>query len=143
MKDSQRFLKELTTRFPKDEVFCQWISGWKSKIVSLMQKSEKSRTFVIGTCDYWGSDYSILKQIDSLIITKIPFYPPNDTWFLAKTHGMKNSFRDYSLPIAIQWIKIIIRNYTLYSGNIHVYLTDERIILSEWWEIARNEIIKQ
>ncbi len=143
MKDSQRFLKELTTRFPEDVVFCQWISGGKSKIVSLVEKSEKSRIFIIGTCEYWWSDYSILKQVSSLIITKIPFYPPNDTQFLAKTHGMKNSFRDYSLPIAIQWIKTIIRNYILYSGNTNIFITDERLLLSEWWEIARNEIIKQ
>jgi hypothetical protein len=57
------------------------------------------KTILIGIIDTWRDEYSLWSIAKHIIIAKLPFDPPTDPYFLARTVGMSNNFSDYSEPI--------------------------------------------
>ncbi len=64
-------------------------------------KENEKKSVLIGLIDTWRDESKILEKSDSIVIAKIPFDPPTDPHFLAKTIGMNNSFEIYSKPIVL------------------------------------------
>jgi hypothetical protein len=57
------------------------------------------KTILVGVIDTWRDEYHLWKSTKDIIIAKLPFDPPTDPYFLARTVGMSNNFSDYSGPI--------------------------------------------
>ena len=89
-----------------NEFFTQGISGGKSKMLHLFLRSKKS--ILLGLIDTWKDESFLWENTNSLSITKIPFDPPNDPYYLARTVGMSNNFEIYSIPMAINTINTLI-----------------------------------
>ncbi len=62
-------------------------------------KNNIDTTILIGIIDTWRDEYDLWKNARNIIIAKLPFDPPTDPYFLARTMGMGNNFSDYSQPI--------------------------------------------
>ena len=57
------------------------------------------QTILIGIIDTWRDEYALWQIAKHIIIAKLPFDPPTDPYFLARTVGMVNNFSEYSEPI--------------------------------------------
>ena len=64
-------------------------------------KNKIEQTILIGIIDTWRDEYSLWTVAKNIIIAKLPFDPPTDPYFLARTVGMSNNFSEYSEPIVI------------------------------------------
>jgi hypothetical protein len=62
-------------------------------------KNKIEQTILIGIIDTWRDEYSLWTVAKNIIIAKLPFDPPTDPYFLARTVGMSNNFSEYSEPI--------------------------------------------
>ncbi len=91
-----------------------------------------NRTILIGIIDTWRDEYALWKIAKHIIIARLPFDPPTDPYFLARTVGMANNFSEYSEPIVtIRLNTLIDRILTSgYSGPIG--LADSRLMNTEW-----------
>jgi DNA polymerase III epsilon subunit-like protein len=121
-------------------IYMQGISGGKWKILSLWKKSTKP-SIIIGLIDTWRDEYTLWSDATDIILAKLPFDPPTDPYFLARTVGMKNNFEEYSIPMIIIKLNTLIgRIYTSgYSGVIGCL--DERIETTEWGKIIARELL--
>ena len=75
--------------------------------MSLFERA-KNQSILIGIIDNWIDESFLWKSVDMVIIAKIPFDPPTDPYFLARTVGMKNNFEEYSTPIALATINTLV-----------------------------------
>lgn len=71
-------------------------------------KTKIEQTILIGIIDTWRDEYDLWACARHIIIAKLPFDPPTDSYFLARTVGMSNNFSEYSEPIVIIRINTLI-----------------------------------
>lgn len=114
------------------DVFMQGISGGKSKMKHYFLKENPKKSALVGLIDTWHNEAKILSESDSIVIAKIPFDPPTDPHFLAKTIGMSNSFEIYSKPIVLGRLNSLIGNATSLNPNVKIFCSDARIETTEW-----------
>ena len=126
--------------FSPKNTFIQGISGGKWKILSLYKRAEEEK-ILYGLIESWINEYELWKEVDIVLIGKIPFDPPTDPYFLAKTKGMKNNFEEYSCPLAIAQINTLIGRIYAANPNAKIICIDDRISLSSWWKKITDELI--
>ncbi len=80
-------------------------------------KTKIEKTILIGIIDTWRDEYNLWAYARHIIIAKLPFDPPTDSYFLARTVGMSNNFSEYSEPIVIIRINTLIERI-LSSGYL-------------------------
>lgn len=97
-------------------------------------------TVLIGLIDSWRDEGDLLKMADTVIIAKIPFDPPTDPYFLAKTIGMSNSFEIYSKPLVLSRLNTLIGNALSANPHIKISCTDERIVTTEWGKFMKENL---
>ncbi len=66
------------------------------------------------------------------ILEGLPFDPPTDPYFLARTVGMSNNFSEYSEPIVIIRLNTLIGRILASEYNNSIAVTDKRLIETEW-----------
>ncbi len=122
------------------EVLIQWLSGGKWKMLSIF-KSNTHRTILIGLIDTWRDEYDLWKSATSIVIAKLPFDPPTDPYFLARTVWMSNNFSEYSEPIVTIRLNVLMARIlaTGYSGRI--VTTDSRLIDTQWGQRIQSELL--
>jgi DNA polymerase III epsilon subunit family exonuclease len=120
-------------------ILIQWLSGGKWKMFSTFSKNI-TKTILIGIIDTWRDEYDLWSVAQHIIIAKLPFDPPTDPYFLARTVGMSNNFSEYSEPIVAIRVNILIDRIrsSRYSGSIAS--ADMRLRETEWgkrieWEL--------
>ncbi|MDD4151650.1 MAG: helicase C-terminal domain-containing protein, partial [Candidatus Gracilibacteria bacterium] len=115
-------------------IYAQNIGGSKHKLLEQFKKSRES-SLLFGTDSFWEGVDIAGKDLETLIIYKFPFLPPNDPIFLARSKLFADSFSDYSIPKAIIKLKQgfgrLIR--TKNDKGI-VILLDNRIFSTNWGE---------
>jgi hypothetical protein len=96
---------------------------------------------LIGTIDMWREELELWNHAKHIIIAKLPFDPPTDAYFLARTVGMKNNFSLYSEPMLI--IKVNTLLARIYSSEYTgmVYCEDSRLTETIWGKELLHEII--
>ena len=109
-------------------------------MISLFQ-GEREKVVLIGLIDTWIDESDLWACTDEVIIAKVPFDPPTDPYFLARTVGMKNNFEEYSTPIAISTINTLIGRIRIAHKNAVVYCIDERITTMNWGIMMRENFI--
>ncbi len=122
------------------KVLMQGISGGKSKIVSLFEKHIEI-TVLIGLIDTWKDEYLLWWMARGCIIAKLPFDPPSDPYFLARTVWMSNNFALYSEPMVIIRINTLI--WRIRSGGYiwEIYTLDGRLLTTVWWMWVWKELL--
>jgi DNA polymerase III epsilon subunit family exonuclease len=118
----------------------QWISGGKSKIQSLFHNALET-TVLIWLIDSWKDEHELWKEARSLVIAKLPFDPPNDPYFLARTVWMSNNFTFYSEPMVILRINTLIWRIRSMWYNGHIYTLDNRLLNTTWWSEIYQDIL--
>jgi Rad3-related DNA helicase len=113
------------------KIFTQGISGGKAKILSLFRRADEEKV-LIGIIDNWIDESYLWKEADSLIIAKIPFEPPTDPYFLARTVGMRNNFEEYSCPMMIIYLNTLIQRAKSINPALRIYCLDDRLEKSIW-----------
>jgi Rad3-related DNA helicase len=91
-----------------------------------------TKTILIGIIDTWRDEYDLWSVAQHIIIAKLPFDPPTDPYFLARTVGMSNNFSEYSEPIVAIRVNTLIDRIrsSRYSGTIAS--ADMRLRETEW-----------
>lgn len=124
----------------KIEILIQWLSGWKWKMLSIFKKNTE-KTILIGLIDTWRDEYKLWEDAEWVIIAKLPFDPPTDSYFLARTVWMSNNFSEYSEPIVTIRLNTLIERI-LSSGYLwKIFVTDSRLINTEWGKRIISELL--
>lgn len=121
-------------------VLLQGTSGGKSKISHYFSQNPDEKSILVGLLDAWRDEAKVLKNADTLVIAKIPFDPPTDPQFLAKTVGMSNSFELYSKPIVLSRLNTLISNALAINPNIKIICSDERLETTEWGKFIKKNL---
>jgi hypothetical protein len=95
-------------------------------------KKNTHKTILIGLIDTWRDEYDLWPHASEIIITKLPFDPPTDPYFLGRTVGMSNNFSEYSEPIVTIRLNTLIERI-ISTGYSHIiYTSDSRLLDTEW-----------
>jgi hypothetical protein len=139
---SQKDAREIGKNLEKTgyTIYIQGISGGKSKIKSLFLK-EREKSIIVGTLENWQEEYDILTSVREVIIVKMPFDPPSDPYFIARTSGMRNNFELYSIPMVIQKINSLIAHVRESQNPCPIFCWDTRLTGTEWWKKILKEIL--
>jgi DNA polymerase III epsilon subunit-like protein len=121
-------------------ILIQWLSGGKSKMLSIFVGNTE-KTIIIGIIDTWRDEYHLWKHAQNIIIAKLPFDPPTDPYFLARTVGMSNNFSDYSGPIVGIRITTLIERIVSSWYNRSIRIADTRLTETEWGKKIAGEIL--
>lgn len=100
----QKVYKELVhkIKFEETEIFAQGITGTKEKIIKRFIKN--SGGIILGANSFWEGVDMNLPKLDLIVMTKLPFDPPNRPIIEAKYRFLeqegKNPFYDEAIPQA-------------------------------------------
>ncbi|NRH20514.1 hypothetical protein HOO68_00510 [Candidatus Gracilibacteria bacterium] len=122
------------------EILIQGLSGGKGKMLSIF-KNKTEGTILIGLIDTWRDEYRLWESARSIIIAKLPFDPPTDPYFLARTVGMSNNFSEYSEPIVTIRINTLIERVLSGGFTGSILATDSRLINTEWGKRIIGELL--
>ncbi len=104
-------------------------------------RNTTEKSLLIGIIDSWRDESDLWESAECVIIVKIPFDPPTDPFFLARTVGMKNNFEEYSMPIAIATINTLIGHIRISNPQAKIYCSDERLDTTIWGKEMKKKII--
>lgn len=121
------------------DILAQWVSWGKAKMLFHV-RSHPEKTILIGLYDTWIDESLLWEKTSHLLLTKIPFDPPSDIYFLGKTVWMKNNFLEYSLPLTIEKLNRLLYRLKASSPDSEVFCLDERLWKNDWWKYVREEL---
>lgn len=137
IREYGKMLRELYTDTP---ILIQWISWGKWKILSLfLDNPEKS--ILIGLIDTWKDEFELWKNSETIHILKLPFDPPSDPYFLARTVGMSDNFAHYSQPMAVVKINTLIGRIRSVGYRGMILCHDARLMKTTWGQEIAMEIL--
>jgi Rad3-related DNA helicase len=90
------------------------------------------KTILVGIIDTWRDEYVLWGVTKHIIIARLPFDPPTDPYFLARTVGMSNNFSEYSEPIVAIRINTLIERILSSGYNGSIVSADPRLSSTEW-----------
>jgi len=90
------------------------------------------KSVLIGLIDTWRDDLDLWKVARQVIVSKVPFDPPTDSYFLAKTSGMTDNFSLYSQPLALIRLNLLIGRIMSVSNISHIFCADSRLQETIW-----------
>jgi DNA polymerase III epsilon subunit-like protein len=139
---SQKHIREIGKNLKKwtSTIFMQGISGGKGKMASLFEKNI-TKSILIGLIDTWKDEFDIWKIAKSVYIAKLPFDPPSDPYFLARTVGMSDNFALYSEPMAIMRINTLIGRIRSAGYQWAIVCMDDRLEKTIWGKEIAEEIL--
>lgn len=122
------------------KILMQGISWGKGKQLGLFKQNPEN-TILVGTIDMWREELELWNHAKHIILAKLPFDPPTDAYFLARTVGMKNNFALYSEPMLI--IKVNTLLSRIYSSQYSwiIYCEDNRLTETIWGKELFQEIV--
>lgn len=137
---SMKHIRELggALKTRAEVVLLQGTSGGKSKMKHYFL--EHSTSILIGLIDSWRDEADIFPYLDRVIIAKIPFDPPTDPYFLAKTNGMPHSFDHYSKPIVLSRLNTLIGDIHTKNPHTTIICSDERIHTTIWGNCMKENL---
>jgi DNA polymerase III epsilon subunit family exonuclease len=139
-KHIRMLVNELKWKYNIKNIYGQWVSGWKGKMMTLFSNtSEKS--VLIGLIDSWIDESELWIWVDEVIIAKVPFDPPTDPYFLARTVGMKNNFEEYSTPIALSKMNTLIGRIHFANPKTNIVSIDERLETMNWGIAMKDHLL--
>jgi hypothetical protein len=104
-------------------------------------KNKIEETILIGLIDTWRDEYALWEKARYITIAKLPFDPPTDSYFLARTVGMSNNFSEYSEPIVTIRLNTLIERIVSSGYNGKIIITDSRLIDTEWGKRINAELL--
>lgn len=122
------------------KILMQGISGGKWKQLWLFSQ-DRENTILIGTIDMWRDTLTLWGMASHIILAKLPFDPPTDPYFLARTVGMKNNFALYSEPMIIVKLTTLIERIRSAEYSESIYCLDNRLTETIWWQELLREIV--
>ncbi len=140
MKHARMLANEFKGKHSIKNIYAQGISGGKGKMLSLF-KGAKDKSLLIGIIDTWIDEGDIWDFVDIVILAKVPFDPPTDPYFLARTIGMKNNFEEYSSPIAINILNTLIWRIHRSNPKTVILCTDERLQNMNWGQSMKEHLL--
>lgn len=139
---SQKHIREIGKNLQRKDavILMQWISWGKGKILSLFEKN-KEKTILIGLIGTWKDEFPLWRAAKNIIIAKLPFDPPSDPYFLARTVWISDNFSLYSEPMMIIRINTLVGRIRSagYIGDISCM--DERLVKTIWGKEIAGEIL--
>ncbi len=104
-------------------------------------KNNIEKTILVGIIDTWKDEYELWESARSIIIAKLPFDPPTDPYFLARTVGMNNNFAEYSEPIVTIRLNTLIERILASGYNNTIAVSDTRLMETEWGKRIACELL--
>lgn len=71
----------------------------------------------------------------------MPFDPPSDPYYLARTIGMRNNFEEYGCPLAIAKTNTLIGRVHNVNNMAQIYCLDDRISETVWGQKLYREML--
>jgi len=116
------------------DLIAQWFAGGKNKhLESFLAHPESS--ILVWTDSFWQWVDIPGDDLQYLVIHKLPFSPPSDPIFMARSALFVDGFHDYAIPktgIKLrQWLGRLIRSH---SDTGMILFLDERVLTMKWWK---------
>lgn len=115
-------------------LIAQWFAWGRNKHLESYLKSPDT-SILVWTDSFWQWIDLSWENLKYLVIHKLPFTPPSDPVFTARSMLFKNWFYDYAIPKASiklrQWFWRLIRSH---SDSGMVLFLDERVMTHKWWK---------
>lgn len=123
----------LSRHFKKNAINKEIISQTTGSIGKLEEKLKNSKNAVLLLTPQALQKFDQAELIDTLIIEKIPFVPPSDTYLLSIGSAFSDSFNDFQVPIAAFTIKSCINKLSI-NKPVEVILLDNRLKTKDYGE---------
>jgi len=121
-------------------ILAQNLSGGRNKIVELFKKNPDN-SVIFGTNSFWEGIDIKGESLNTVVIQKLPFDPPNDPVHSARSELFDNSFIEYHVPRAIlrfkQGFGRLIRS-TKDKGRVIVL--DSRVLSKSYGEMFLSSL---
>jgi len=121
-------------------ILAQNLSGGRNKIIELF-KRDPEKSIIFGTNSFWEGIDIKGAALDTVIIQKLPFDPPDDPIHSARGRLFDDPFNEYQVPRAIlrfkQGFGRLIRS-TKDSGRVIVL--DSRVLSKSYGEMFLNSL---
>ncbi|MBI4975453.1 hypothetical protein HZC20_02130 [Candidatus Peregrinibacteria bacterium] len=117
------------------------MTGSLNKVTEQLKQNPENGVLLI-TPKSWEK-FNRYDLIDTLIITKIPFYPPSETFICALEQGYQNPFMELQIPLAIIALKRMMNSLKITAQNIQgkgVIILDPRLITKDYGKIFLGNI---
>lgn len=112
-------------------ILMQGISGGKGKQLAIFL-ADPDAAVIVGTIDMWREELALWKAARHVVIAKLPFDPPTDPYFLARTVGIANNFSLYSEPMTIIKMSTLISRIRSAGYNGIISCEDIRLQETIW-----------
>ncbi len=127
-------------RWVEIDIFIQGVSWGKGKMLTNFTNSKKKK-ILVGLIDTWRDEFELWERADAISLMKLPFDPPTDVRFLARTVGMKDNFEGYSMPTTLIKVNTVLGRILSNGYEKEVVCYDERLLTSEWWKKMYQEML--
>lgn len=121
-------------------ILAQNMSGGRNKIIELFKKNPEN-SIIFGTNSFWEGVDIKGEALNTVIIQKLPFDPPNDPIHSARGELFDNPFNDYQVPRAIlrfkQGFGRLIRSA---KDKGRVIVLDSRVLKKSYGEMFLNSL---
>ncbi len=121
-------------------ILAQNMSGGRNKIIELFKKNPEN-SIIFGTNSFWEGIDIKGEALNTVIIQKLPFDPPNDPVHSARGELFDNPFFDYQVPRAIlrfkQGFGRLIRSA---KDKGRVIVLDSRVLNKNYGEMFLNSL---
>lgn len=121
-------------------ILAQNMSGGRNKIIELFKKNPDT-SIIFGTNSFWEGVDIKGEALDTVVIQKLPFDPPNDPVHSARGELFENPFFDYQVPRAIlrfkQGFGRLIRSA---KDKGRVIVLDSRVLKKSYGEMFINSL---
>jgi predicted DnaQ family exonuclease/DinG family helicase len=121
-------------------ILAQNMSGGRNKIIELFKKNPEN-SIIFGTNSFWEGVDIKGEALNTVIIQKLPFDPPNDPIHSARGELFDNPFFDYQVPRAIlrfkQGFGRLIRSA---KDKGRVIVLDSRVLKKSYGEMFLNSL---
>ena len=115
-------------------LIAQWFAGWRNKHLENYMKSPHN-SILIGTDSFWQWVDIWWDALQYLIIYKLPFTPPSDPIFLARSWLFDNAFYDYAIPkTSIKLRQGLWRLIRSHNDTGMILFLDDRVVTQKWWK---------
>ena len=109
------------------------VQGEESNSFLIERFKEEDNSVLIGSFSFWEGVDIKGEDLSCVIIDRLPFTPPDDPLFSERAKRIKNSFKEYSIPLAILQLKQGMGRLIRDERDKGVFIILDKRIKKKWY----------
>ncbi len=109
------------------------VQGEENNATLIERFKEEENSVLIGSFSFWEGVDIKGENLSCVIIDRLPFNRPDDPVFSEKASRMENSFKDYSIPLAVLQLKQGMGRLIRDENDSGVFIILDKRISKKWY----------